>query len=308
MTGSGIIVLPLLVGCSSPLARPNDAIAKKPQIDLSGNNPAGLPKFKLVKVLDGELIQLGPSDQVLVLPQKGDSYPTSPQAVSFEWLGNRPKDSELSLFTNGDTLPVSSRSYIDPSGATQQVIEDQPIQIDDAGQKIGIIPMRTTTPNARYYQSSKSIYGREAKSADIRKLYDKAGKLTNFVTFGDALYLAEVLPDQSSRITKITTSSPTKTIYQEQTTSQIELSQASDLDLLSVELSQKMATLRPGAEPELIANAFSDLAHYHTKDIYPCRICKCELEVRRTHPRYVEPRPQTRPIGRTTFSGRQTRY
>ena len=265
----------LLAGCTkSPEPMQAQAQSQNPPrngsvvpIDFSKNSSEGLPKFKLVGVYNGGLMHLGPKDQVVILPFKeGSGYVTYPTAESFESLSTRPPDQPLQLANNNQITEVPAGTYVDKNGVPKQFIDDQVIQIEDNGKKIGAIPMRTATPNACYYATKHAIFGRERTKAPIRKLMDLQGQLVGFDSAGDDLVIMQRMIDDSINIIKLSVTAPVKLLIQSQGQLVSQIAHLDPLGRLTIRQGQNVATVDGQGNINIIPGAMYDLSHFKYKN------------------------------------------
>lgn len=235
-------------------------------LDLSKNSPDGLPKFKLIAVITGALIQLGPKGQVITIPsQKNQGYVQYPSPANFNILGERTKDGPLELTKNGATSVVPPGSFIDDDGNLKQTIDDQPIQILVEGKKIGIIPLRTFTSGYRYYASKQAIFGRKAKEEGIRKLMDLEGQIVNFEIQSNDLVILETLSNYEMKVTKLSPGSDPKILIRSNNSLIGNIRHLDDQGRLTVKRGYDVGILESDGKIHMTPDGTHDLMYFKHK-------------------------------------------
>ncbi len=209
-----ILFVLLCTGCADPSELPKDPF--------KDNSPEGLPHFKLVRVIDGSIVQIGPSNQLVVHGGSGSEWSSSYSGHSYLSFPepNLPPSNFSSVQLNnqlwiGDHVKqLPSNSYLDSKGAIHQFVADtQSILISDGGKKVVVTPLRVPTQSVQYYTSNLATYVREGRSSLIRKIYDHEGTPRNCVAKDDTLFTYERLPAGGIKIMRLNPTDPPKELF-----------------------------------------------------------------------------------------------
>ncbi len=205
----GIVVLLCGCGAPKPVAKP-----------FFGNDDSGLPKFKLIQVLDGTLVQLSESGTVLYEPRSRPGYhgneisaTSQSNLVSFRDLHYSTATPQLCSFREGKIETVPGNSFVDSSGKIHPYLVDRPISVSESGKKIGLLPIRVPSDHFRYYSGINCIYASDIKTGEMMKIWDRPLG-SNIKNFDDILYMGEQFPDISTRIVRFGPHQTSQSIYQ----------------------------------------------------------------------------------------------
>lgn len=172
-----IVFCGLVIASCNPNSRiPNDALGTEKDVTL--------PKLEFTEVRDGALLTLS-NDGKLVTASTGlEGYRASEVALtslenrnSFWYLRNR--ESQLNQFfgpTNSDL-------------GNMPALSSEPLEAKVGNQTIGLIPLRLSTEQYRYYRANKGFYAGDRKNGQIFKISDESGS-PQFLSTSDSMILA----------------------------------------------------------------------------------------------------------------------
>ena len=159
----GIVPIGLiLASCRSEPEYPTNIIRREPE--------ASLPRFELKRITDAALISLSDQGELYCtgIGFKGyrsiDVWPTSTtNPDAFHYLGY------LDQTVQSLTKPIFS-----PRDVTNYpALALSPIQIVDEGHAVGLIPLRISTKDYRFYQSNRGFYAGDRKTGTIFHIFDR---------------------------------------------------------------------------------------------------------------------------------------
>ena len=217
----GVFVL-AAIGCSGPNGTLGFSDPSEPPKDpFRNNSPAGLPRLKLVRVIDGSIVQIGPSNQLIISKKTFTSW-TFNHSTMLNWRWNldtnMPTTGKIQFSQNqlwvGDLVTsVTGNSYLDETGRIQQFSDTEDILITDGGKKVLVTPMLVATTTAKYYQGNLATYICDNKTGEFRKVYEHQGSIAGCIAKGDILFCYEWLVTGDVNVVRLSPTQPARVLF-----------------------------------------------------------------------------------------------
>ncbi|MEI8281193.1 MAG: hypothetical protein WCG75_02190 [Armatimonadota bacterium] len=236
------------------------------------HSSAGLPKFKLVKVLTGNLDWVGPNNDFVVrvapASEHNKNTPNDPLPVGFSrnrGYGSSYFGASHVVWTAEKTSPMAERAYFDSKGHIALYPESQAIQINDGRKKVNIVPLVIRTDTVRYYQGNRAIYASDRKTGAIRKVYDTHEAPGDYIAKGDLLFFLDGLADGTVNLVRIDPVGDARIIYHGTDGYRTEIFHVSDDEKVTMHFGKTFCSIDPNGKSTVVPNASFDLGHFKFK-------------------------------------------
>ncbi len=199
--------LSLICGCSRPSPPPG-----------TGTDLSGLPRFRLVQVISGQLIQIGPNDEVVTSQVTGPyhSYTTRIPALGpsrgENWLESHPNESKLQVHQGDKTSFMDRNMFLDDLGIVQPFLTQDNIVETVGGRRIALQPIAIPSTKYRYYSGSHGIYVSSRLTGKLEQIYDHEVK-DSVSGRSDVLFATTATKDGLTEIIRFGTAIRPKSIY-----------------------------------------------------------------------------------------------
>ncbi len=230
----------------------------KPPPPGTTNDLSGLPRFELVKVSTGQLLQIGPNDEVLT----GETGAYNSFQVQVPWLD--PMDFTRPLraldrvhFGNGPEKITNDR-FLDDTGKSQLYLTAHNIVEIVNGERIALLPIRIPSSKHRYFRGPHGIYAGHRNTGSIEKIFDHE-VVTSVSARNDQLFTVVASADGSTEVIQFGVGVKPKSIHKGNS---CKISNISPAGSVIIQEGQEFVCIDQTGKSQMIPNANFEVTEF----------------------------------------------